>query len=171
MQCLTPMTDARKDVARELRRVEEEVREQTPTPPDGTSVNESWKAEPQGPRGLRGLVFRLLDRLLRPRFEAQQAFNAHQVKLDNEMLRYLEERLDSTHRHYDRVLGLYGRHIEEVDERHVALEKELVGHVEELIRRIDLVLARGERSRVSLEHELRDVRRQLEDLRVSLSRS
>ena len=38
----------------------------------------------------------------------------------------------------------------------MTLEKELVGHVEELIRRIDLVLARGERGRVSLEHELKD---------------
>jgi hypothetical protein len=165
------MTDARKEVASELRRVEEEVREEAPTPPDGAPVNESWNKEPQAPRGIRGLLFRLLDRLLRPRFEAQQAFNAHQVKLDNEVLRYLEERLDSTHRHYDRILGLYGRHIEEIDERHATLEKELVGHVEELIRRIDLVLARGERGRLSLEHGLKDVRRQLEELRASLGRS
>jgi hypothetical protein len=165
------MTDSRKEVAPELRRVEEEVREQTPTPPDGTSVNESWNQQPQAPRGIRGLLFRFLDRVLRPRFEAQQTFNAHQVRLDNEMLRYLEERLDSIHRHYDRILGTYGRRLDEVDERHAILEKELVGHVEELIRRIDLVLARGERGRLSLEHELKDVRRQLEELRASLGRS
>jgi hypothetical protein len=116
-------------------------------------------------------VFRVLDRLLRPRFEAQGTFNAHQAQLDNEILRYLDERSAATHRHYDRILGIYGRHLEEIDERHRILQKELVGHVEELIRRIDLVLDRAERGRVSLEHELRDVRRQLEELRSSMSRS
>jgi hypothetical protein len=198
------MTDVRKKVARELRRVKEEVREKAllggeptaalppppavrepqpvpkedppppepaPVPPDGVQVNESWRADPRAPRGVRGLVFRLLDRLLRPRFEAQQAFNAHQAKLDNEILRYLEERSAATHRHYDRILGIYGRHLEEVDERHLILQKELVGHVEELIRRIDLVLAGGERARLSLEHELRDLRRRLEEFQTSLSRS
>ncbi len=198
------MTDVRKNVARELRRVKEEVRQQAlrageptaalpsapavrepqpfprddspppepaPAPPDGALVNESWNAEPQAPRGLGGLLFRLLDRLLRPRFEAQRAFNAHQVQLDNGILRHLDERFGSTHRHYDRILGIYGRHIEEVNERHLILQKELVGHVEELIRRIDLVLAAGERGRLSLEHELKDLRRRLEELQASLSRS
>jgi hypothetical protein len=198
------MTDVRKNVARELRRVKEEVRENAlragepaaslppapparepepasredpppaepaPSAPDRTLVNESWRAEPRVPRGLKGLLFRLLDRLLRPRFEAQRTFNAHQAQLDNAILRHLEERSAATHRHYDRLLGIYGRHLDEVNERHVILEKELVGHVEELIRRIDLVLARAERGRVSLEHELSDVRRQLEELRASMGRS
>jgi hypothetical protein len=171
MLCLTLMTKARKDVAPESRRIEEELREEAPTPPDGTPVNESWDKEPQAPRGLRGVLFRLLDRVLRPRSEAQQVFHAHQVQLDNEILRYLEERLGSTHRHYDRILGAYGRRLDEADARHVTLEKELVGHVEDLIRRIDLVLARGERGRLSLEHELKDVRRRLEELRASRGRS
>jgi hypothetical protein len=198
------MTDVRKNVARELRRVKEEVRQQAlrageptaalppapavrkpqpvpkedapppepaPEPPDGARVNESWQAEPRAPRGIGGLLFRVLERLLRPRFEAQRAFNAHQVQLDNDILRHLEERSAATHRHYDRILGIYGRHLEEVDERHLILQKELVGHVEELIRRIDLVLEGGERGRLSLEHELRDLRRRLEELQASLSRS
>ena len=42
------------------------------------------------------------------RFEAQRTWNAHQVRLDNELLRYLEERFAATHRHYDRLLGAAG---------------------------------------------------------------
>jgi hypothetical protein len=198
------MTDARKRVARELRRVKEEAtretlraREPEPSlppppavrepqavpredppppeppllPPDGARVNESWRAEPPARRGVKGLVLRLLDRLLRSRFEAQQAFNSHQVQLDNDILRYLEERSAATHRHYDQLLGMYSRHLAEVDERHLILQEELVGHVEDLVRRIDLVLERGERGRLSLEHELRDLRRRLEQIETSLRRS
>jgi len=141
------------------------------TPPDALRVNEFWRAEPRAPRGIAGVLFRVLDRLLRPRFEAQQAFNAQQVQLDNDILSHLAGRSAATHRHYDRILGIYGRHLEEIDERHVILSKELVTHVEDLLRRIDLVLDRGERGHLSLEHELRDLRRQLERLQSSLSGS
>jgi len=198
------MTDEEEDVARELRRVRDDVRrkaspeggptmglppppevrepraipqeelpapEPAPTLPDALRVNEFWRAEPLAPRGIAGFLFRVLDRLLRPRFEAQQAFNAHQVQLDNDILSDLAGRSAATHRHYDRILGIYGRHLEEIDERHVILSKELVTHVEDLLRRIDLVLERTERGRLSLEHELRDLRRQLERLHSSLSGS
>jgi hypothetical protein len=123
------------------------------------------------PRGFKGLLVRLQERLLRPRFEAQQAFNAQQVQLDNEILRYVEERFAITHRHYDQVLGIHGRHLEEIDERHMIIQEELVIHVEDLIRRIDLVLSGAERSRLSLEHQVRDVRGRLERLLDSLDRS
>ncbi len=198
------MTEEQKDVARELRRVRDEVRrkaapegeptiklppppevrepqpipkdelpapEPPPTPPDSVRVNELWRAEPRTLRGIAGFLFRVLDRLLQPRFEAQQAFNAQQVQLDNDILSYLEKRSAATHRHYDRTLGIYGRHIEEIDERHRILSEELVSHVEDLLRRIDLVLDRAERGRLSIEHELRDLRRQLERLQSSLSGS
>jgi hypothetical protein len=145
--------------------------EAAPATPDAAALNESWRAEPRAPRGIAGVLFRFLDRLLGPRFEAQQEFNAQQVRLDNDLLRHLEERLAATHRHYDEVLGLYGRHLEEIDERHALLEKELVTHVEDLVRRVDLVLDGAERGRLSLEHELRDVRRRLEELRNALGRS
>ena len=198
------MTDEQKDVARELRRIRDEVRlkaspegeptmelppppevreppaipkeelpapEPAPTPPDALRVNEFWRVEPRAPRGIAGFLFRVLDRLLQPRFEAQQAFNAQQVQLDNDILSYLAGRSAATHRHYDRILGIYGRHLEEIDERHLILSKELVTHVEDLLRRIDLVLDRAERGRLSLEHELRDLRRQLERLQSALSGS
>lgn len=142
-----------------------------PAAPDATRVNELWPAKTPAPRGLKGLLVRLQDRLLRPRFEAQQAFNAQQVQLDNQILCYLEERLAATHRHYDRILGIHGRHLEEIDERHLIIQEELVLHVEDLVRRIDLVLAGAERGRLSLEHQMRDVRGRLERLLDSLDRS
>jgi len=186
------MSDKRKDVAAELRRVREEVRRRAlleggasappapqvrpprpvareelppeppaPEPPDATAVNEAWRAEPPAPGGR---LVRLLERLLAPRLEAQRAFNARQVQLDNEVLRYLEERFAATHRHYDRILGLYGRHLGEADERHLILQEELVVHVHDLVKRIDLVMAETERGRLSLEAALEEVRASLRRL-------
>ena len=82
------------------------------------------------------------------------------------MLFRSDARLEATHRHYDEVLGLHGRHMGEIDERHLILQEELVTHVHDLVRRIDLVLAEAERGRLGLERDLRDVRdraRQLEE--------
>lgn len=193
------MSEERRNAAEELRRVRDDARaggeagptlpparparapeaapaeeppatEPSPPAPDATGVNESWRAEPVAPRGLRGMLFRALDQLLGPRFEAQQSFNARQVQLDNTILKHIEERAEGTHRHYDRVIGLYGRHLGEIDERYVILQEELVAHVEDLVRRIDLVLSEGERGRLSLDHELRDLRRRLEALPEAVKR-
>lgn len=184
------MTDEREAVAERLRRIRDEVRERAlleprprrppealatrepepvspgplpepaapPAPPDGAAVNELWRAQPQREPGLLG---RLLRRLLAPLFEAQVAFNSRQVQLDNEILAYLEARLAQTHQHYDAVLGVHGRHMAEIDERHLILQEELVAHVHDLVKRIDLVLAETETGRLSLELALRDVRAQL----------
>jgi hypothetical protein len=141
-----------------------------PTPPDASAVNAAWKAEVTPPRGLRGLLHRLFDRILRERFEGQRAFNARQVQLDNDTLRYIDERFAATHRHYDRILGLYGRHLEEVDQRHVILQEELLVHVRDLVRRIDLVLAEGDRGRLALEFALEDARARLGRLEETLQR-
>jgi hypothetical protein len=197
------MTEERKDVAEELRRVREEVRrrallaggtpappstapevaapppvpredlpppEPPPAPPDAAAVNESWRAEAPVPRGLASRFRRLLERILGPRFEAQRAFNARQVQLDNEILRYLEARFAATHRHYDRILGQYGRHLGEADERHMILQEELVAHVQDLVRRIDLVLAESDRGRLALEFALEDLRARLARLEEGLRR-
>lgn len=197
------MSEGRKNVAEELRRVRDEVRrraflgtgppvpaapeareprappaeglppaeepapgEPAPTPPDAAGVNESWRAEPPS----RGWIRRLLERLLAPRLEAQRTFNARQVQLDNDLLQYVEARLAATHRHYDRVLGLYGRHLGEADERHMILQEELVVHVQDLVRRIDLVLAESQRGRLALEFGLEDLRARLERLEENLRR-
>jgi hypothetical protein len=191
--------DEREDVAAELGRVREDARaasaeaapttgasvprppvprrpeapvpaEPRPAPPDATAVNETCPVERAPRRGLRGLLDRIADRLLGGRLEAQRTWNAHQVRLDNDLLRYVEERFAATHRHYDRILGLQGRRQDEVDERHVLLERELVAHVQDLVRRIDLVLAESGRGRVGQELVLADLRARLARLEEALRR-
>jgi hypothetical protein len=197
--------EERAQVAAELRRVREAVRERalherdpasvlppareprTPKPipsapappeepvphrPDSSAVNTYWQAEPpEGPRlSLRRLLRRLLEAILRPRLEAQRAFNSYQVQFDNAILDYIDARSEATHRHYDAVLGGVGRHLGEVDERHMILQEELVAHVHDLVKRVDLVLAEGERGRVSAEHALRDLRERLRLLEERLHR-
>jgi len=193
------VSDEREDVAAELLRVREEARaaaveaapepappvprpavvrrpeapapaEPVPAPPDATAVNDAWPAEGPTRHGLTGLVHRVVGRLLGGRFEAQRAWNAHQVRLDNELLRYVEERFAATHRHYDRLLGLQGRRLDEIDERHVLLERELVVHVQDLVRRIDLVLAESGRGRAGQELVLADLRARLARLEEALRR-
>lgn len=181
--------DERRRVAEELRRVREAVRERAllvpaapapapavrepvpvprepeptpaepPRPPNGAAVNDSWDTTKAGTRG--GLLGRLVKRLLAPVLEAQTAFNARQVQLDNELLAHLDTRFDATHRHYDRVLGIHSRHMEDIDERHLILQEELVAHVHDLVKRIDLVLAEAEKGRLSLEFALQDIRARL----------
>lgn len=191
------MTDERERVAEELRRIREAVRDKAletplelpaarptrtpeamapaklkpaappPKAPDGSGVNVSWSAQPARPLGALG---RLVERLLRPLFDAQVAFNSRQVQLDNETLAYVEARFAQTHRHYDEVLGVHGRHMAEIDERHLILQEELVAHVHDLVKRIDLVLAEAEKGRLSLEFALRDVRAHVAKLEERLSR-
>jgi hypothetical protein len=139
--------------------------------PDATAVNAAWRAETGASGGLSGLLRHLLERILGPRFEAQRTFNARQVQLDNEILEYLDRRLASTHRHYDRLLGALGRRLDEADQRHAILERELVGHVRDLVRRIDLVLADGSRGRLAMEFDLEEVRERLARVENALQRS
>jgi hypothetical protein len=181
--------DERQRVAEELRRVREAVRERAvlapvapapapavrdpqpigrepeppapepPSPPDGSAVNAAWETSRVEARG--GVLGRLVRRLLAPVLEAQTAFNARQVRLDNELLSYVDRRFDATHQHYDRVLGLHSRHMDDIDQRHLILQEELVAHVHDLVKRIDLVLAEAERGRLSLEFALQEIRARL----------
>ena len=145
--------------------------EEAPQRPDGTPVNELWQARPERElAGLRGRLARWLGGLLAPSREAQVAFNSKQVQLDNQILEYIDARLAHTHRHYDGVLGRYGRHLGEIDERHLILQEELVAHVHDLVERIDLVLAEAEKGRLSIEHVLRDLRARLARLEERLER-
>lgn len=144
-----------------------------PAPPDPGPVNASWRASPAPGRGLGGLLGRLLARLIGPQLEAQRAFNADQVRLDNALLSHLEQRFAATHRHYDALLGATSRRLDEVDERHAQLAQELVAHAQDLARRIDLVIAESERGRPALEHALLDLRERvlrLEDAARSRAR-
>jgi hypothetical protein len=148
--------------------VAEPEREAPPKRPDGSGVNSSWDvARSAAPAGLVG---RLLGRLIRPLVEAQTSWNSRQVQLDNELLEYVERRFDATHRHYDHVLGIHGSHMRDINERHLILQEELVAHVHDLVKRIDLVLGESEKGRLGLEFALREVRTRLARLEERLAR-
>ena len=138
--------------------------------PDNAPVNRLWSLPvAQAPGGLSGRLFRFLARVLSPLWDAQRELNSQQVRLDNEILDYIDRRFDRTHRHYDRVLGDHGQHMHDIDARHLILQNELVAHVHDLVKRIDLVLGESERGRVSLEAALRDVRARLHRLEERLA--
>jgi hypothetical protein len=138
-----------------------------PLRPDGSAVNALWDVA-KAPAG--SVLGGWMRRLLGPFIDAQVAWNAKQVQLDNAILEYLDARLDATHRHYDRVLGIQGRHIQDANERHLILQEELVAHVHDLVKRIDLVLGESEKGRLSLEFALRDVRNRLARVEERLNR-
>ena len=118
--------------------------------PDNAALNEAWRVRDRAGAGWRARLARGLGRLLARVLDAQESFNSRQVQFDNELLDYIDARLEATHRHYDDVLGLHGRHMGEIDERHLILQEELVAHVHDLVRRIDLVLAEAEKGRLGL---------------------
>jgi hypothetical protein len=134
--------------------------------PDAAAVNQLWPIARAG----GGPIGRFLARALRALLAAQEAFNAKQVQFDNEVLDYIDARIDATHRHYDSVLGVHGRHMQEIDERHLTLQEDLVAHVHDLVKRIDLVFAEAERGRLSLEVSLKDLRRRLVALEERLGK-
>jgi hypothetical protein len=57
----------------------------------------------------------------------------------------------------------------EIDERHLIVQEELVAHVHDLVRRIDLVLAESERGRAGLEFALKDLRERLRQVEERLA--
>ena len=111
---------------------------------------------------------RWLERALRPRLDAQVAFNARQAQLDNALLEWLQARFAATHEHYDRLHHAATRRMNEIDERHQLLQDRLVVHVHELVRRVDFVLEASERSRLSAEAELRRLAVRVEELEKRL---
>jgi hypothetical protein len=138
--------------------------------PDNTALNAMWRILDAPRRSLRGILGRFRGRGAGPALRRQQDFNARQVQFDNELLAYVEARLDATHRQYDRVLGLHGDHMGEIDERHIILQEELVAHVHDLVKRIDLVLGQAERGRLGLESALKDLRARVAGLEEQLRR-
>lgn len=141
-----------------------------PAPPDGAAVNAAWPAEAAPPRGPRGILRRLLERLLAPRFAAQREFNARQVELDNRILEYLGERFAATHEGYDRLLGELGRRLDEADERHRRLEAALGAHVREVVERVDLVLEEATRGGIARDRALEELRERLVRIEEALGR-
>jgi hypothetical protein len=135
-----------------------------PLRPRVDDVHRLTRISPASPGGWRGMVFRLMRRALGASVENEQAFRGAQAQMNDAVLDYVDARADATHRHYDAVLGQYGQHIADANERHRLLQSELVAHVHDLVDRIDLVLAESERGRLSLEAELQDLRARLVQL-------
>jgi len=132
-----------------------------PERPSGAAVNELWRTAAVPRPGVRGRLLGLVSCIFRSEFEMQERFNGAQVRLDNELGEWIERRFAATHQHYDEVLGQIGRHLGEIDTRHLMLQAELVKHTHDLVRRIDLVLAESEKSRMGLAQALKDVRERL----------
>ncbi len=117
-----------------------------------------------------GLWGRLARRLLAPLVEAQSDWNARQAEWNSRLLAYVDGRADRTHRHYDEVLGIHSRHMADIDQRHLQLQEDLVGHVHDLVKRVDLVFSESERGRLALELALQDLRQRLLELEKRLLR-
>jgi hypothetical protein len=140
--------------------------------PDREELNALWDVSGAGTERPAGTIARLLlplrsplARLVRfalgPVVERQVRMNSAQVRFDNELVRYVDERFDRVSRHYDKVLGLHGRRMEEIDERHLILQQELVRHVHDLVARIELVFEAAEQNHLYLEGTLRETREEL----------
>jgi len=136
-----------------------------PPPPDLRPVNESFSAATS--RSMGGLAS-LVDGSREKNREAQARFNANQVQLDNALVTWTAGHFAATHGHYDGVIALMQKRMDEIDTRHLELERELVRHVHEMARRIDVVLGEGEKGRVSHEAALRSVRERLRSLEEKL---
>ncbi len=141
-----------------------------PAPPDTAAVVAACPAEAPPRGGPLRLLAALVQRLLGRRLEAQRRFNAAQARLDQELIEYLHARLAATHSHYDRLLTEQGRRLDDVDERHRQLERELVTHVHDLVARIDLVLSEANREKLALAFALEETRSRLAQLEQALRR-
>ena len=91
------------------------------------------------------------------------------MKFDNEFVDYVDKRMDHLSTHYDQILGLHGKRMEEIDERHLILQQELIQHVHDLVKRIDYVFETAEQNHLYLEGFLREIREELVELRARLS--
>ncbi len=135
-----------------------------PAPPDLGPVNTSFQIQPEGGWGsLSSFLGRREGEL-----QAQERFNSNQVQLDNALVTWTAGHFQATHQHFDAVLDRMQKRMDEIDTRHRELERELVRHVHEMARRIDVVLGEGEKGRVSHEAALRSVRERLRSLEEKL---
>jgi len=148
---------------------------QAPVSPDRSYLNEWWDVATALQTAPSGRLARLLSPVRKPlqrmmRFvlgsfvEQQAKMNSAQVKFDNQLIEYIDERLDRISVHYDRLLGLHGKRMEEIDERHLILQQELIQHVHDLIKRIDFVFETAEQNHLYLEGFLREVRDEIQSL-------
>jgi len=134
--------------------------------PARDDLNSLWNVASAQPQGfLRRLFRQFLQRFaFGPVVERQVNMNSAQVRFDNEVVEYLDARLDRMGRHYDRVLGLHGKRMEEIDERHLILQQELIRHVHDLVERIEFVFETAETNHLQVDGALREAREELKEL-------
>ena len=135
-----------------------------PPPPDLGPVNASWQTSPKRPAGS---LLSFVDGREKDR-ETQARFNSDQVQLDNALVSWTAAHFAATHTHYDAAIARMQKRMDDIDTRHRELERELVRHVHDLARRIDVVLGEGEKGRVSHEAALRSIRERLRALEEKL---
>ncbi len=152
---------------------------EAPISPDRSFLNERWDVSTSLHAPPSGWLGRLISPLRKPlqrvlRFamgqvvERQVEVNSAQVKFDNQVIEYIDERLERISTQYDHVLGLHGKRMEEIDERHLILQQELIQHVHDLIKRIDFVFETAEQNHLYLEASLREVRDEVRALATRL---
>jgi hypothetical protein len=153
-----------------------------PVSPNRNLLNERWdvstalESPSTGRLGrflspIRKSLQRIVRFALGPLVERQVELNSAQVRFDNELVAYLDERVDQMTAHYDRILGAYGKRMEEIDERHLILQQELIQHVHDLVKRIDFVFETAEQNHLYLEGFLREVREESLALAARLTAS
>ena len=113
---------------------------------------------------LRGPLRRVIRFALGPALERQVALNSAQVRFDNEIVAYLDARIDRLTAHYDQILGQHGRRMEEIDERHLVLQQELIRHVHDLVSRIEFVFESAETNHLYIDGLVRETREALGEL-------
>ena len=137
--------------------------------PARDDLNLLWNVAGAKPLGFPGKLVSLFRRHLQrfalgPVVERQVQMNSAQVRFDNEVIEYVDARVDRMARHYDHVLGLHGKRMEEIDERHLILQQELIRHVHDLVERIEFVFETAETNHLQIDAALRETREELKDL-------
>ncbi len=142
--------------------------------PARDDLNSLWNVAGAKPQGFLGKLVSLFRRRLQrfalgPVVERQVQMNSAQVRFDNEVIEYVDARFDRMARHYDHVLGLHGKRMEEIDERHLILQQELIRHVHDLVERIEFVFETAETNHLQIDGALRETREELKDLAKRLA--
>ena len=147
---------------------------EAPASPERDALNSGWDvlAGTDAPEGalarllspLRGPLRRVIRFALGPALERQVSLNSAQVRFDNEIVAYLDARIDRLSAHYDPIMGQHGRRMEEIDERHLVLQQELIRHVHDLVSRIEFVFESAETNHLYIDGLVRESREALGEL-------
>ena len=164
-----PERDDTAPTAEPLTKVRTPARSQDLSSPARDDLNSLWNVATTPPQGFLGKLISPLRRLVQrfvlgPVVERQVQLNSAQVRFDNEVVEYVDARLDRMGEHYDHVIGLHGKRMEEIDERHLILQQELIRHVHDLVERIEFVFESAETNHLQVDGALRETREELKEL-------